>query len=404
MRVSLAEVQRYARTLAALSDVAEERASASIALWMSTHPDASVAECREFAIAAVKSAVARYGDAAARNAASLYDETMEREGMDVPPATVYDGPDDDAIDGTVRRHAGRLAGGEPDREGFARQLGRYAADRTRDAARQTVVRNVGRDSATRKGRGVRFARIPQRPDPCGWCVMLASRGFDYTGEDEAAAASHHNCTCLVMSGVNGKTKVDGYDPEGMYDRYDTCRKAIEHDIEAERRRLQAAGAYDADAFNEWCKQRIVAEMNTRDRRWLKTGTPCFRTKERGARPEKKERDVATCLLMQGFNVRFARERPPKKRFDAWLNGERYEFKVPEAYNEKTVKNQFKKALGKGTDKLLISATKNGASLEDLASDVRQLFNEGEFAEIREVLLLSADGEVTMRVKRPLPES
>ena len=403
MRVSLAEIQQYARTLASLSDVAEERACSSIALWMTMHPEATVAECRDFAIAAVGRVVEQLGDAASVEAAKLHDEVMAAEGVDVPAASIYDGPDDGKLEGTVRRLAGRLAGDSPDADGFARQAGRLASEMTRDAAGTTVRRSVERDAGTRKGREVRYAIVPQRPDPCGYCVLLASRGFDYLGSERAEAARHRGCTCLVVPGVRGRTTVEGYDQKGMYDRYLSCRKAIEHDLGPGWERLGKAGqaAYE-DGFNDYCLERIVAEMNTRDRAWLKTGIPCYRSKEAGAKPLKKERDVGTALLGHGFNVEFVKEinRTGVKTADAWLNDDLWEFKVPEGWKgEYTIRNQFYKAQDKGTHRLLISATMNDAPMDEMRKWVTTTFEKGDYPQITEVMIMSSDGESLERLFR-----
>lgn len=426
MRVSLAEIQAYARTLARLSDVAAERTSAAIALWMTEHPDASVAECRQFAISAVNAAVARYGDAAAENAAKLYDETMLAEGVDVPPAAIYEGADTERIEGTVRRLAGRLAGDEPDREGFLEQVGKLAADQTRAAASETVISNVERDSATKKGRGVRFARIPQRPDPCGYCVMLASRGFDYKSNESAAAASHHNCTCLVMAGAKGRTAVEDYDPEGMYERYKMCRKTIEHELTAERQRLIKANSYDADAYNEWCKDRIVDEMNTRDRRWLKTGRigEPYTILPKAA-PEDKEKDTARRLGTFGFRSEFrpTRGSSEKRTSDTYFvsGGDaeevrtEAEFKQPEGDGRWTVFHQFEEAATQSRllvidisklEKPETGETWNRESIErEVVDQIERTFHvpkgkhKGEPWEFREVLLVSDDEEYCKRFVR-----
>ena len=217
MRVKLHEIQDYAKTLASLSDVAESSVSSSIAMWMTQHPDATVAECREFAKSVVTAAVERYGDAAAVNATRLYDDVMAAEGVAVEPAALYEGPNAGKIDGTVRRQAAKLVGDSPDVDGFIRQVGTLAQDMVHAAANETVAKNVERDAKTKKGKSVRFARVPQRAVPCEWCAMLASRGFVYTSSDAAEAGSHHNCTCIVVPGIKGKTRVDGYDPDLYYD-------------------------------------------------------------------------------------------------------------------------------------------------------------------------------------------
>lgn len=43
-----------------------------------------------------------------------------------------------------------------------------------------------------------FARVPHSSTPCGWCLMLASRGWMlYTSRATASAAWHENCMCSV---------------------------------------------------------------------------------------------------------------------------------------------------------------------------------------------------------------
>lgn len=370
MRVSLSEIQRYADTLAELSAEANVVARGQIALWMSMHPEATVAECRELAAYVVSRTVERYGDAAATNAAKLYDEVMDAEGVDVGAAEHYDGPDGAAIDGAVRRLVGRLDGESPDREGFLDQVGALVSEKVRKAASDTVVRNVERDAGTRKGRGVRFARIPQRPDPCPWCVMLASRGFDYKSAESAAAGSHHRCTCLVMPGVNGKTVVEGYDQKGMYDRYKSCRETIEHDLRPGWERLSKAeqDAYE-NGYNEYCEKRIVAEMGTRDRHWLKTGEPTEteyseKSEERygilidsslplseryalrnitGKDNEKKDVFVHHMLSRNGFSVRtrLIVNQGGDENIDIDLNGCLCEVKSPEGNPNASAKDELK---------------------------------------------------------------
>lgn len=220
----LSEVQRYTRTLARLSDASRTSVESVIAAWMSEHPDATVVECREFAKSVIAAAVERYGDAASVNAARLYDETMAAEGVMVEPAEIYDGPNTERIDRTVRMQAAKLAGEVPDQAGFAAQVAVLARDMVHWAANETVECNVARDSKTRNGGSVRFARIPTRPNPCPWCAMLASRGFVYMSADTAEAASHRHCACIVMPGVEGVTEVEGYDPDHWYDYWQNPEK------------------------------------------------------------------------------------------------------------------------------------------------------------------------------------
>lgn len=95
---------------------------------------------------------------------------------------------------------------------------------------------------------------------------------------------HDNCNCRIVAGMPG-TEVDGYDPEGMYDRYLQCRNSITHGESGSRNPVwrdwerlsheeQASYAEPTggDAYNNYIAHRIVQEMSTRDRQWLYGGT------------------------------------------------------------------------------------------------------------------------------------
>ena len=61
----------------------------------------------------------------------------------------------------------------------------------------------------------------------------------------------------------------------------------------------------------------------------------------------KEFKTAELVSMFGINVPFLKEKPPSKTPDAYLDDELFEFKIPEGFNEKTVKNQLKIQQEKG---------------------------------------------------------
>ena len=97
----------------------------------------------------------------------------------------------------------------------------------------------------------------------------------------------------------------------------------------------------------------------------------------------------------GFNIEFIKETSERKMPDAFLNGVEWEFKVPERYNEKTVKNQFKKAIGKGTSKMVLTNIKNHAPIAEMVQDAKAILRSSEFTEIDEVLIIGED----MSIKR-----
>lgn len=85
-----------------------------------------------------------------------------------------------------------------------------------------LVREFGRDTVMQSSRMNKrmFARVPAGPDPCAWCLMLASRGFAYHSESDAKpmTQSHYGtCNCELVA-ADGQVP-DGYDPDALYEQY-----------------------------------------------------------------------------------------------------------------------------------------------------------------------------------------
>ena len=202
---------RYDRQVRNLAASASDYVSRMVSAYMGQHPDASVAECREFARDAMEQAVRVYGDASATAAADYYDSTMADAGNGAPRATLANDVDLGQIERVARYQAGKLVSG--DAAGFSRMCGEYAADSVRRAANETTLSNARRDG----GRGVRFARVPSGAETCTFCRMLASRGFVYRNEKTAGQFSHfhRNCDCRIVASTDADG-LDGYDPDREY--------------------------------------------------------------------------------------------------------------------------------------------------------------------------------------------
>lgn len=434
MRLTLDELADYSAKLGSLSDFAEADVTEKLVRsWLDVRDDSSMA---------LKDKVARLRDDAAHvlvdaensfgiGSASIGSQMYSRFAGDGKAVTGLDYPDIAQEDSDMRsaRYWAKFIDGTD--EGFEKFLGGVCAK-----ARRQVSHAADREVAAsamkrgRKGGRVRFARVPSGPS-CGFCIMLASRGFVYATRESAGEFTkfHDDCDCRVVAGMQGM-EVEGYDPKELYKRYKLCRDTLGsvddvwRDWEAlpdeekdkygdkprlpvfddpeRQRELEKTAGRNADAFNDYYARRITAEMDTRDREWLWSGKPCYRTKEPGARPLKKERDVGTALLGHGFNVEFLKEinQTGVKTADARLNEDIWEFKIPEGWNgEHTIRKQFYKAQDKGTSKLLISATKNGAPIDEMAYWVGVTFMKGDYAQITEVLLMSSDGDSLIRLHR-----
>lgn len=106
--------------------------------------------------------------------------------------------------------AGKLV--EGDEAGFVAQAARSAASQVLARANASVPA-----AASRRGGPARYARVLRGPEPCGWCFVLAARGFDYSSA-EAASHSHRGCRCLVVPG-DADGAIEGYDLGGIQGRY-----------------------------------------------------------------------------------------------------------------------------------------------------------------------------------------
>ena len=85
--------------------------------------------------------------------------------------------------------------------------------------------------------------------------MLSSRGFDYSSEKTASAASHPHCDCVIVPGVNGVTKIDRYDPDGMKSRLAAIEKHTGLEFVDDRKQMDA----------------LTREMQGMDQKWLFKG-------------------------------------------------------------------------------------------------------------------------------------
>lgn len=151
--------------------------------------------------------VNRYGEASASLAAEMYDLTAELEGVFLPPAELAPlaeyGDVAKAINGTIKTSSNydEIAG---------------AATRwVRMAAADTTLHNAQRD-------GAQFAWIPSG-DTCPFCLMLASRGWQYMSKDAMkgghAEHIHSNCDCQYTIRHDSRMTVAGYDPDEYLSMY-----------------------------------------------------------------------------------------------------------------------------------------------------------------------------------------
>lgn len=154
--------------------------------------------------------VTKYGEGSASLSAIMYDAIAEMEGKILPSAEVAETPEygevAKAING-VRKHSQN-----PNSYGNVvnRLVKRTGAD--------TMLKNADRD-------GAEFAWVPSG-DTCAFCIALASRGWQHISKKSLknghAEHIHANCDCNYTVRFDGRSTVEGYDPNEYLEIYENA--------------------------------------------------------------------------------------------------------------------------------------------------------------------------------------
>lgn len=264
LRISASELDAYTRKVTAQQDAAYRFVQgALLSYWNMNGGTLTWDDMEAFAEQVFNSCVEQFGGQAASVACDAYDSTMERLGIAAQPAM----PEVSASASGAVASARKASGGDFAR--FADALSAKAHGAVGRAASKTTIRNAERDYR----KGVRYARIPTGKETCGFCLMLASRGFDYKSRQSAGYTGwafnrfHDRCDCRVVAG-DSTTVVEGYDPDWLYDAYLDARETV--NPEGIRASMQGA---EASEVNKRITDSICNELNMRSRGWSWEGKP-----------------------------------------------------------------------------------------------------------------------------------
>lgn len=353
----------------------------------------TVSEAREASIGIMRDCLSVYGDKAQALSAEMFDEICEAEGIDADPGEMFDDViDSSRLAGKVHYYAGKLVDGDWD--GYAGSNADLAAYYVHRSALENMERNCHKN-------GVRYARVGTGRETCGYCFMLSSRGFDYRSEKTASAGSHEHCDCIIVPGVDGVTKIDGYDPAAMRNRWESCYDTIggrkqlsaEWDSLSKKDKSKHKGKSEAERRDDYIRKRIQAECETRSPGWLYRGEPASVTKEAGAKPNNRELNTASMLSDRGMRLEFRRTRENvdggKRTSDTFLivgSGEEerhmpLEFKQPKGSGKNNIYNQFNEASGQAK-RLVIDCTRSPQSYESVCKQAHDgLMRRKDFTDV-----------------------
>lgn len=87
--------------------------------------------------------------------------------------------------------------------------------------RDTIAKAAQEDPSRPK-----WARIPSGKETCGFCLVMASRGFIYTSEHAAGKGNryHGRCDCVPTPEWSDSPRIAGYDPDGLHAMYEHARR------------------------------------------------------------------------------------------------------------------------------------------------------------------------------------
>lgn len=310
VRVTQSRLDAYRAQVDAYGDAAAVYVEEYVRALMAESPDLTVAQVRDEAIEAIDEALSAFGDQASDLALDLFEEIVI-DGYGLSPDTaIEDVIPREMVEGGVRYSARRLVEGESD--AFVRDvadLSRYYVHRS---AFENMERNCWRND-------LRYARIPSGRETCAFCFMLSSRGFVYRSEETAGStqAYHEHCDCAIVPGFEGipaSEQVEGYDPDGMRERWRACKATVGTDGELrerwesmdDRQRSQYKGNNDYERYQCFVNAQVRHEVETRDWRWLYTGEVprvTFESAELEAEVRKKRpQEIVTAHRLADFGI------------------------------------------------------------------------------------------------------
>lgn len=237
-----------------------------IAAWDGTAP----ADLRNAVIQVFQTVMPAYTDLAAALASDFYDTVRQLQGaVGTYRPTVWSGHSAEADEGAIRALLDSVIKSGDVQRFRGDLLDRVDAE-IRRSANRCIDYNSGRDPARPS-----WALVPSGDETCGFCLLLASFGFQY----DQPVHGHGNCDCRAVPSFGGGT-VEGYDPDGMYGRYQDCldalggRDGIWGDWQAlsEEERaayIQRHGGNSSEAYEAYVRNRVAAEIESRGPEWFK---------------------------------------------------------------------------------------------------------------------------------------
>lgn len=201
MIISKAQWGQYIKLTSALKGTARKKMEAYLAKHGISDMDAVIDYAYGLAT--------KYGDGTSAAAAEMYDEIARAQGAKVPSAEPAPTASYKDTAKAVTYAKGR---GQSLIPGAVETL-------VKQAGADTMLRNAARD-------GAEFAWVPHGSETCPMCLTIASNGWRRasrkTMKGDHAKHIHSSCDCEFAIRFDGKSSVEGYDPDALREMYDNA--------------------------------------------------------------------------------------------------------------------------------------------------------------------------------------
>ena len=225
MQISKQTWQAYTQKLAKVN----EKAAKLMEQYINAHGMSNIDAVIEYAYGLS----GKYGEAAAELACQMYDAVAAVQRAAVPAADPAKTASYAEVESAIKKVKNNV-------DVLSSAVGRMV----KRAGADTILKNAVRD-------GAEFAWIPSG-DSCAFCTTLGSRGWQLaskkTVKGDHADHIHNNCKCEFAIRFDGKSSVEGYDPDALYDEYLGADEGKPQDkINAMRRKQYAANKDEINA-------------------------------------------------------------------------------------------------------------------------------------------------------------
>lgn len=201
--------------------------------------------------------VRRHGSFAAVSAVEFYDELRSLSQVNQPYEAAVFYPDNY---GLLLYDAAKAAEAVDIEKSIGKMMS-VGTQRVMEYADETLWENAKSDPARPK-----WALVPH-PGACAWCQLIASNGFMYTHAMAVENTRHPNCRCRpVVDFDTENPRLEGYDPDALYERYAKARDEVDKTAWDEwqeltpERQAEYGGKRRGD-YDHFKRNKIIAAMS-----------------------------------------------------------------------------------------------------------------------------------------------